>query len=71
MYYLGFDVHKDDSHVAVLDDNGKVVQEGRIQNTSLNKVAEEYVGSKTAIEATGIYHTCSSTRYWRSFAETA
>ena len=27
IYYLGFDVHKDDSRVVVLDDDGGVVQE--------------------------------------------
>ncbi|MFQ3294716.1 MAG: sugar (pentulose or hexulose) kinase [Halobacteriales archaeon] len=29
MYYLGIDLHKDDSRVAVLDDDGEVVEEAR------------------------------------------
>jgi transposase len=29
MYHLGIDVHKDESHVAVLDDDGEVDREIR------------------------------------------
>jgi len=61
MYYLGFDVHKNDSCVAVLDDDGGVVQEARVQNASLEKIAEEYAGSKAAIEATSNYYTIYDT----------
>ncbi len=31
MYYLGIDVHKRDSYIAVLDDDGEVVEEVRVQ----------------------------------------
>ena len=40
MYYLGIDLHKDESHVAVLDDNAKVVEEIYVANTTLDEVAE-------------------------------
>ena len=30
MYYLGIDLHKDESHVAVLDDDAEVVEEIRV-----------------------------------------
>lgn len=33
MYYLGFDVHKNDSYVAVLDDDGEDVEEIHIVMT--------------------------------------
>jgi transposase len=61
MYYLGIDVHKHDSRVAILDDDGEVVDEARVQNASLEKVAEEYAGSKAAIEATSNYYTIYDT----------
>jgi len=61
MYYLGIDLHKDDSRVAVLDDDGEVVEEARVQNASLEQIAEEYAGSKAAIEATGNYYTIYDT----------
>lgn len=57
MYYLGIDVHKDDLHVSVLDDDSVVVEEARIQRASLDTIAEEYAGSQAAIEATGNYYT--------------
>lgn len=61
MYYLGIDLHKDDSRVAVLDDDGEVVEEARVQNASLEAIAEEYAGSQAAIEATGNYYTVYDT----------
>jgi hypothetical protein len=61
MYYLGIDLHKNDPRVAVLDDDGAVVQEARVQNANLAKIAEEYAGSKAAIEATSNYYTIYDT----------
>lgn len=61
MNYLGIDVHKDDSRVAVLDDDGEVVEEARVQNASLEKIAEDYAGAKAAIEATSNYYTIYDT----------
>jgi predicted NBD/HSP70 family sugar kinase len=56
MYYIGIDLDKEDSRVAVLDDDGEVVQEARVLNASLEAIAEEYARSKAAIEATGNYY---------------
>jgi len=55
--YLGVDLHKDESHVAVLDDNAEVVEEICVTNANLDKVAEEYAGAKAALEATSNYDT--------------
>lgn len=61
MYYLGIDVHKDDSYVTVLDDDGKVAEEARVQNASIDELAEQYTGSQAVIEATGNYYTIYDT----------
>ena len=61
MYYLGINVHKDESHVAVLDDDGEVDRETLVENANLDEVAEEYEGSQAAIEATGNYYTIYDT----------
>ena len=61
MYHLGIDVHKDESHVAVLDNDGEVDREIRVENANLDEVAEEYEGSQAAIEATGSYYTIYDT----------
>lgn len=55
MHYLGIDVHKRDSQIAVLDDAGELVGELRIENDQFVEVAEAYAGSKAALEATGNY----------------
>ncbi len=61
MQYLGIDVHKHESHVAVLDDDGEVVEEGRVENATLDEVAEQYAGSQAVIEATSNYYTIYDT----------
>jgi transposase len=61
MYHLGIGVHKDESHVAVLDGDGEVDREIRVENANLDEVAEEYAGSQAAIEATGNYYTIYDT----------
>ena len=61
MNYLGIDVHKRESQVAVIDDDGAVAHEQRLENTALGELAEQYVGSKAAIEATGNYFTIYDT----------
>jgi transposase len=61
MYHLGIDVHKDESHVAVLDEDGEVDREIRVENANLDEVAEEYEGSQAAIEATSNYYTIYDT----------
>lgn len=50
MHHLGIDVHKDESHVGVLD-----------ENLNLDELAKEYEGSQAAIEATGNYYTIYDT----------
>ena len=55
MYYLGIDVHKDDSQVAVLDEGGELVAEQRLENDQFDELAEAYAGSKATLEATGNY----------------
>ena len=61
MRYLGIDVHKTKSHVAVLDEDGEVVDEGRVLDATLDEVAEQYAGSKVTIEATSNYYTIYDT----------
>ena len=61
MNYLGIDVHKRESHIAVLDDDCEVDREIRVENANLDEVAEEYEGSQAAIEATGNYYTIYGT----------
>ena len=56
MYYLGIDVHQRDSQIAVLDEDGEVVAENRLENDELGDLAEAYEGSKAALEATGNYY---------------
>ena len=57
MCILGIDVHKDESHLVVLDDDVEIHDEVRVANADLNEVARGYAGSKAAIEATSNYHT--------------
>jgi transposase len=61
MYYLGIDVHKRDSQIAVLDEGGDLVAEQRIENDQFDEVADAYAGSKAAFEATGNYYTIYDT----------
>jgi transposase len=61
MYYLGIDVHKRDSQVAVLDDDGEVVEEHRLENDQFADLAEAYQGAKAALEASGNYYTIYDT----------
>jgi transposase len=61
MNYIGIDVHKDDSLVAGLDDDGEVGEEIRVTNANLDNVAEEYAGVKAALEATSNYYTIYDT----------
>ena len=61
MNYLGIDIHKDESYIAVLDDDGEVVEEIRVKNANLDEIAEQYVGSQAVIEATSNYYTIYDT----------
>lgn len=55
MYYLGIAIHKDDSQIAVLDEDGELVAEQRLENEQFDQLASAYEGSKAALEATGNY----------------
>jgi transposase len=61
MNYLGIDVHKRESHVAVLDDDGKGDREIRVENANLDEIAEQYAGAQAVIEATSNYYTVYDT----------
>jgi len=61
MQYLGIDVDKRDSQIAVLDEDGAIVAEQRIDNDQFETLAETYAGSKAALEATSNYYTIYDT----------
>ena len=61
MNYLGIDVHKHESQVAVLDDDGEIDREIRVENANLDEIAKEYAGAKAVIEATSNYYTIYDT----------
>jgi transposase len=61
IYYLGIDVHKHDSYIAVLEQNAEIVEEVRVEHANLDKFAEQYAGSKAVIEAPGNYFTIYDT----------
>lgn len=54
--YLGIDIHKQYAQVAVMDENGEIDREVRVDNANLGEIAQEYTGSEAAIEATGNYY---------------
>lgn len=56
-HYVGIDVHKTESQVAVLDELGKPVEEIRVKNANLDEIAQKYAGSEAAIEAGSNYFT--------------
>ncbi|WP_435080039.1 IS110 family transposase [Halococcus sp. AFM35] len=59
--YLGIDVHKRESQVAVRNEDGEIVREVRVENANLDEIAQQYAGSEAAIEATGNYYTIHDT----------
>jgi transposase len=60
-YYVGVDVHKTESQVAVIDEYGEIQEEVRVANANLDEIAEKYTGSKAAMEATSNYFTIYDT----------
>jgi transposase len=56
-HYLGIDLHKRQAQVAVLDDEGEVVEEVRVANADLDEIAQKYAGSNAALEAGSNYFT--------------
>lgn len=55
--YVGIDVHKTESQVAVIDELGEPVKEVRVKNANLDEIAQKYAGSEAAIEAGSNYFT--------------
>jgi len=53
--YLGIDIHKRYSQVAVVEPDGNLQDEIRLPNVRLDELAEQYAGSEAAIEASGNY----------------
>ena len=53
--FLGIDIHKRYSQVAVVKPDGNLHDEIRLPNDRLDELAEEYAGSEAAIEASGSY----------------
>lgn len=52
---LGIDIHDQFSQVVVVDTDGRLRNEIRLPMDRLDELAEEYAGSKVAIEASGNY----------------
>lgn len=59
--YLGIDIHKRYAQVAVMNEDGRIVQEVRVENANLDELAKEYAGSEAAIETTSNYYTIHDT----------
>ncbi|WP_080503439.1 IS110 family transposase [Halococcus thailandensis] len=60
-HYVGVDVHKTKSQVAVIDDNGEIEEEVRVKNANLDEIAQKYAGGEAALEATSNYFTIYDT----------
>ena len=60
-HYVGIDVHKRNAQIAVLDDEGEVVEEVRVANADLDEIAQKYAGSSAALEAGSNYFTIYDT----------
>jgi len=56
MTYIGIDVHKRQSQVAVVDDDGSTQREIRLDNADLEEFAAEYDESQAVLEATSNYY---------------
>ncbi len=54
--FIGIDVHKRDSQIAVLDEYCEIVKEVRVENANLSDFTRQYVDSKPALEATTNYY---------------
>lgn len=60
-HHVGIDVHKRDAQVAVLYDEGEVVEEVRVANADLNEIAQKYAGSSDVLESCSKYCTIYDT----------
>jgi transposase len=50
-YYLGIDLHKTNAYVAVMDEEGTLVEEVRVANADLDEIAQKYEEGEAALEA--------------------
>jgi hypothetical protein len=50
-HYLGTDVHKTDAYVAVMDEEGELVEEVHVASADLGEFAQRYEGSEATLEA--------------------
>jgi len=46
MNYLGIDLHKRESQVAVVNEDGDVQREVRVENANLDVIVGEYAGTR-------------------------
>jgi transposase len=60
-YYVGIDVHKTEAQVAVLNDEGQIEREVRVDNADLDEIAQQYAGNEAALEAGSNYFTIVDT----------
>ena len=55
-YVIGIDLHERQSHVAVTDDEGRLIDEFGVENADLaERVGQEYPVNRAVVEATGNY----------------
>jgi transposase len=55
-YVIGIDLHKSDSQVAVMDEEGQLIEEMHVENADLGeRVGQPFAGGRAVIEATGNY----------------
>ncbi|AGB39286.1 hypothetical protein Natoc_3565 [Natronococcus occultus SP4] len=54
--FIRIDIHKRYSQIAVLNKNGEIVEEVRVESVNLDYSAQQYAGSKAALEATSNYY---------------
>ena len=56
-HYVGVDVHKREAQIAVINEDGDLVEEVRVANADLDEIAQKYAGSEAALEAGSNYFT--------------
>ena len=59
--YIGMDIHKRYAQVAVMDETGRIVEETRVENASLDEFAQRHAGATVALEATSNYYHIQTT----------
>ena len=59
--YIGMDIHKRHAQVAVMNDTGRIVEETRVENSSLEEFAQRHAGATVALEATSNYYHIQAT----------